>query len=126
MITECNLSRSHILLTPALACGQSLLNTTESELQQLKDTHNHLKKRASEMLTNLLKDLGEVGVAVGGSAADMKVSRRDVGVSRRDVGVGWRDVGVGWRNVGVGWRDVVVGWRGVGVGWRDVRSVEGI
>ena len=66
-------SRENDNITQELPQKQSLLNTTESELQQLKDTHNHLRKRATEMLTNLLKDLGEVGVAVGGSAADMKV-----------------------------------------------------
>ncbi|XP_037085145.1 kinesin heavy chain-like [Pollicipes pollicipes] len=67
-------SKENDNLTQELSQKQSLLNTTESDLQQLRDTHNHLKKRASEMLTNLLKDLGEVGVAVGGSAADMKLA----------------------------------------------------
>ncbi|KAF0310004.1 Kinesin heavy chain [Amphibalanus amphitrite] len=67
-------SKENDTITQELSQKQSLLNTTESELQQLRDTHNHLKKRASEMLTNLLKDLGEVGVAVGGSAADMKLA----------------------------------------------------
>lgn len=32
----------------------------------------HQRKRINEMLTNLLKDLGEIGVAIGGDG-DMKV-----------------------------------------------------
>jgi kinesin family protein 5 len=32
----------------------------------------HQRKRITEMLTNLLKDLGEIGVAIGGDG-DMKV-----------------------------------------------------
>ena len=51
---------------------QSALNSTSSELQQLKDMSTHQKKRITEMLTNLLKDLGEIGVAIGGDG-DMKV-----------------------------------------------------
>jgi len=67
-------SRESDSMTVELSQKQSLLNSTESELSQTRDQHNHLKKRASEMLTNLLKDLGEVGVAIGGSAADMKLA----------------------------------------------------
>jgi len=33
---------------------------------------SHQRKRINEMLTNLLKDLGEIGVAIGGDG-DMKV-----------------------------------------------------
>jgi kinesin family protein 5 len=32
----------------------------------------HQRKRITEMLTNLLKDLGEIGVSIGGDG-DMKV-----------------------------------------------------
>jgi len=51
---------------------QSLLNNTSSELQQLKDMSTHQRRRITEMLTNLLKDLAEIGVAIGGES-DMKV-----------------------------------------------------
>lgn len=34
----------------------------------------HQKKRMTEMLTNLLKDLGEIGVVLGGNVADIRVS----------------------------------------------------
>ncbi|XP_030370709.1 kinesin heavy chain [Scaptodrosophila lebanonensis] len=55
---------------------QTLLNTTSTELQQLKDMSTHQKKRITEMLTNLLRDLGEVGQAIapGDSAIDLKMS----------------------------------------------------
>lgn len=46
---------------------QSLLNNTSLELQQTKDICTHQRRRITEMLTNLLKDLGEIGVAIGES-----------------------------------------------------------
>lgn len=53
---------------------QSLLNNTSSELQQLKDMSTHQRRRITEMLTNLLKDLGEMGVSIGGDGTDIKVT----------------------------------------------------
>ena len=52
---------------------QSMLNSLEGELQQLKDNNLHQKKRAMEMMLSLLKDLGEIGAVVGGNAAEFKV-----------------------------------------------------
>nr|CAD7568420.1 unnamed protein product [Timema californicum] len=60
-------------LTEELMQKQSSLNTTSSELQQLKDMSTHQRKRITEMLTNLLKDLGEIGLAIGGDG-ELKVS----------------------------------------------------
>ncbi|XP_066998234.1 kinesin heavy chain [Anabrus simplex] len=60
-------------LTEELMQKQSALNNTSSELQQLKDMSTHQRKRITEMLTNLLKDLSEIGVAIG-NEQDMKVS----------------------------------------------------
>ena len=37
-----------------------------SDLQQLRDLSAHQRKRIAEMLTNLLKDLGEIGLSIGG------------------------------------------------------------
>ncbi|KAL0268508.1 UNVERIFIED_CONTAM: hypothetical protein PYX00_010425 [Menopon gallinae] len=65
-------------LTEEQAQQQTLLNMTSSELQQLKDMWTHQKRRITEMLTNLLKDLGEIGVALGGDG-DVKLSPDAVG-----------------------------------------------
>lgn len=43
---------------------QSMLNTTTTELQQLKDMSNHQKKRIIDLLGNLLRELCEVGQAL--------------------------------------------------------------
>ncbi|CAH1718359.1 unnamed protein product [Chironomus riparius] len=43
---------------------QSMLNTTTTELQQLKDMSNHQKKRIIDLLGNLLRELSEVGQAL--------------------------------------------------------------
>lgn len=40
---------------------QTNLNSTTTELQQLRDMSSHQKKRIAEMLSNLLKELGEIG-----------------------------------------------------------------
>lgn len=52
----------------------SLLTSTQSELQQVRESTLHQRKRVNEMLTNLLKDLGEIGMALGANAVDVKVS----------------------------------------------------
>lgn len=61
-------------LSEELMQKQTSLNTTASELQQLKDMSTHQKKRISDMLTNLLKELGEIGATIGGDGADLKIS----------------------------------------------------
>lgn len=43
----------------------TLLNGRESELQQLKDQLSQQRRRYVEMVTNLMKDLGEVGTVLG-------------------------------------------------------------
>lgn len=55
---------------------QSTLHTTSSELQQLKDMSAHQKKRINEMLSNLLRDLSEVGNALctDSGGTDMKIN----------------------------------------------------
>ncbi|XP_026470738.1 kinesin heavy chain-like [Ctenocephalides felis] len=66
-------------ITEELLQKQSVLNTTSTELQQLKDMSAHQKRRITEMLTNLLRDLSEVGVAIGGEGADMKINADSAG-----------------------------------------------
>ncbi|XP_030564757.1 kinesin heavy chain [Drosophila novamexicana] len=63
-------------LNEELQQNKTQFNSTSTELQQLKDMSSHQKKRITEMLTNLLRDLGEVGQAIapGDSAIDLKMS----------------------------------------------------
>ncbi|XP_072234408.1 kinesin-1 heavy chain-like [Leuresthes tenuis] len=41
------------------------LASIDSELQKLKEMTNHQKKRVTEMMSSLLKDLAEIGIVVG-------------------------------------------------------------
>ncbi|KAA8580480.1 hypothetical protein FQN60_013438, partial [Etheostoma spectabile] len=52
----------------------SSLASIDSELQKLKEMTNHQKKRFTEMMSSLLKDLAEIGIAVGSN--DIKVTSR--------------------------------------------------
>uniref|UniRef100_A0A8B9ZK35 Kinesin-like protein n=1 Tax=Anas platyrhynchos TaxID=8839 RepID=A0A8B9ZK35_ANAPL len=44
---------------------ETVLTTTQRELGQLQELSNHQKKRATEILNLLLKDLGEIGGIIG-------------------------------------------------------------
>ncbi|XP_025203439.1 kinesin heavy chain [Melanaphis sacchari] len=55
-------------LMEELSIKESSLNSTSSELQQLKDMFVHQKKRTTDMLSNLLKDIAEIGAAIGSEA----------------------------------------------------------
>ncbi|KAI5103419.1 kinesin-1 heavy chain, partial [Silurus meridionalis] len=52
-------------LSEELNQKSSVLASLDSELQKLKEMTNHQKKRVSEMMSSLLKDLAEIGIAVG-------------------------------------------------------------
>lgn len=57
---------------------QASLNTTSADLQQLKDMSTHQKKRYHEMLSNLLRDLTDVGHALlNDNGGDMKGLNQD-------------------------------------------------
>ncbi|KAL1491526.1 hypothetical protein ABEB36_012110 [Hypothenemus hampei] len=61
-------------LSEELLQKQANLNSTTTELQQLKDMSSHQKKRIAEMLSNLLKELGEIGTTLGSEGTELKVS----------------------------------------------------
>lgn len=73
-----NKNKEFDTLSEELQTKQTLLNNTTSELQQLKDMSAHQKKRINEMLTNLLRDLAEVGQALStDNSIDMKLNTVD-------------------------------------------------
>uniref|UniRef100_A0A3Q2DT11 Kinesin-like protein n=1 Tax=Cyprinodon variegatus TaxID=28743 RepID=A0A3Q2DT11_CYPVA len=65
-------TREFEALSEELNQKSSSLASIDSELQKLKEMSNHQKKRVTEMMSSLLKDLAEIGIAVGSN--DMKVS----------------------------------------------------
>ncbi|XP_033116058.1 kinesin heavy chain-like isoform X3 [Anneissia japonica] len=50
------------------------LSSTSVKYQKLQDMEQHQRKRVAEMMSSLLKDLGEIGVAVGGTSLDAKIT----------------------------------------------------
>ncbi|NWU67936.1 KIF5C protein, partial [Pterocles burchelli] len=58
-------SRANEQLADELAQKSSVLTATQRELGQLQELSNHQKKRATEILNLLLKDLGEIGGIIG-------------------------------------------------------------
>uniref|UniRef100_A0A665XFX4 Kinesin-like protein n=1 Tax=Echeneis naucrates TaxID=173247 RepID=A0A665XFX4_ECHNA len=58
-------------ISEELSQKSSILSSLDSELQKLKEMSNHQKKRVTEMMSSLLKDLAEIGIAVGSN--DIKV-----------------------------------------------------
>lgn len=52
----------------------------EGELQNVKDNATHQKKRLTDMMMTLLKDLGEIGTAVATQHSELMVGdvQRDV------------------------------------------------
>ena len=53
-----------ISVNEELSQKQSQLNSIQSELQSIKESATHQRKRINEMLRSLLTDLGEVGSVV--------------------------------------------------------------
>ncbi|KAM9337578.1 kinesin-1 heavy chain-like [Symphorus nematophorus] len=60
-----NKAREFEALSEELNEKSSSLASIDSELQKLKEMTNHQKKRVTEMMSSLLKDLAEIGIAVG-------------------------------------------------------------
>lgn len=63
---------------------QSVLSSLDSELQKLKEMSNHQRKRVTEMMSSLLKDLAEIGIAVGSNDIKVEEEERDVGIILMD------------------------------------------
>ncbi|KAL2085816.1 hypothetical protein ACEWY4_019136 [Coilia grayii] len=58
-------SREFDTLSEELSQKASVLASLDTELQKLKEMTNHQRKRVTEMMSSLLKDLAEIGVTVG-------------------------------------------------------------
>ncbi|XP_060638485.1 kinesin-1 heavy chain [Anolis sagrei] len=58
-------AKEYELLSDELNQKSVTLASIDAELQKLKEMTNHQKKRATEMMASLLKDLAEIGIAVG-------------------------------------------------------------
>uniref|UniRef100_A0AAY4AQG0 Kinesin-like protein n=1 Tax=Denticeps clupeoides TaxID=299321 RepID=A0AAY4AQG0_9TELE len=58
-------SKEFEALSEELNQKSTILTSIDSELQKLKEMTNHQKKRVTEMMSSLLKDLAEIGIAVG-------------------------------------------------------------
>ncbi|XP_054986074.1 kinesin heavy chain [Sorex araneus] len=58
-------TRANEQLADELAQKTTTLTSTQRELSQLQELSNHQKKRATEILNLLLKDLGEIGGIIG-------------------------------------------------------------
>ncbi|KAM6971065.1 kinesin-1 heavy chain-like [Tautogolabrus adspersus] len=58
-------AREFEALSEELNQKSSSLASIDTELQKLKEMTNHQKKRFTEMMSSLLKDLAEIGIAVG-------------------------------------------------------------
>ncbi|XP_050685989.1 kinesin heavy chain-like isoform X3 [Eriocheir sinensis] len=60
-------------LSEELTDKQTALTSMQGELQQMRDSSMHQKRRMNEMLFSLLTDLGEVGTVVGGTTSDLSL-----------------------------------------------------
>lgn len=59
-------------LSEELSMKMTKMNGLQAELEQLRDSSLHQKKRVTDMMVSLLKDLGDIGGIIGGSAGENK------------------------------------------------------
>ncbi|XP_048454913.1 kinesin heavy chain [Rhincodon typus] len=71
-------SKANELLTDELAQKTNTLVVVQKEFNQLQELSNHQKKRATEILNILLKDLGEIGGIIGNSEVKMMAEMNGV------------------------------------------------
>lgn len=55
---------------------QSTMQTVEAELQQVRESNSHQRKRVIEMMMSLMKDLADIGTAIGSEFKVWLVLRR--------------------------------------------------
>lgn len=60
-----------------LSQKQTTLNSVNSELQSLKDSQLHQKKRITEMFGSMLKELNEIGTIIGSSNDALKLGENE-------------------------------------------------
>jgi len=58
-------SKENDSLSEELTTRRAAVNNLESEISNLRDSNLHHKKRATDMMVSLLRDLGEVGSLIG-------------------------------------------------------------
>lgn len=61
-------------LNDELSQKMSLLNSLQSELDSLKDSSLHQRRRITDLMMSLLRDLSDIGTIVGGNAAETKMA----------------------------------------------------
>ncbi|XP_078259484.1 kinesin heavy chain [Rhinoraja longicauda] len=71
-------SKANELLTDELSQKTSTLIVFQKEFNQLQELSNHQKKRATEILNILLKDLGEIGGIIGNSEVKLMAETNGV------------------------------------------------
>lgn len=52
---------------------QSELDNIKAEFEKLKDSSLHQRKKMTEIMASLMKDMSEIGSVVGGNANEFKV-----------------------------------------------------
>ncbi|BFZ02552.1 hypothetical protein BsWGS_05591 [Bradybaena similaris] len=69
-----NKNRDIEALNEEIAQKTMKINSIQAELDSLRDISVYQKKRVVEMMSSLLKDLGDIGAVIGGNAAEIKLN----------------------------------------------------
>ncbi|XP_071802889.1 kinesin heavy chain-like isoform X2 [Asterias amurensis] len=71
-------ARSNESLTEEVGEKLNSLNIITAQLEKVQEVEQHQRQRTTEMMTSLLKDLGEIGGVLGGNVADMKLNVENI------------------------------------------------